>query len=529
MSEPINDRRERITRLLEEEYWAEAEVLLADALERSPGDVSLLVLQGRLLAEGRGNLPAALAVLRQALKREPTHGATWKEIGRCLTRSEDFEEARQAFETALRLDPSCGVETALAGVCYRLGDLDRAATLAEQAVQAGDDGEAYRVLLACRRVGGEPATRLQEVLERARRAGVRHPDLDLEEARLLLEDGQRDRAREILSRILRVAPQSPQAQRARDLLLRIRRGNASRTAASAGGAGGEVEAALGRLEALAGLGAIKRELTKIVRYEAYMRERESRFGLPRTDSPTYHMAFTGRPGTGKTTVARLTGQIFQTLGVLSQGHLVEADRESLVAGFVGQTAAKTKQKIAEALDGILFIDEAYSLARGGENDFGYEAVDVLVKAMEQHRSRLIVILAGYPERMQELFLMNPGLRDRIAYHLRFEDYTNGELVTIGRDIARQHHYRLTPAAERALLQAVERERRNKNFSNARTVRNLLERGMREQAFRLSRTDFSEEESSTLEPIDFGVEEGESKAETLIPFRKRTHPSPKSRR
>lgn len=149
-----------------------------------------------------------------------------------------------------------------------------------------------------------------------------------------------------------------------------------------------VEAALGRLETLTGLSGVKQELAKIVRYEAYMRERESRFSVPRMEAPSYHMAFTGRPGTGKTTVARLTGQIFQALGVLPKGHLVEADRESLVAGYIGQTAVKTKQKITQALDGVLFIDEAYSLARGGETDFGYEAVDALVKAMEDYRGRL---------------------------------------------------------------------------------------------------------------------------------------------
>jgi SpoVK/Ycf46/Vps4 family AAA+-type ATPase len=200
-----------------------------------------------------------------------------------------------------------------------------------------------------------------------------------------------------------------------------------------------------------------------------------------------HMVFSGNPGTGKTTVARLLANIYKGLGVLSSGHLVEVDRSNLVVGYVGQTATKTAQVIDEALGGVLFIDEAYTLTAGkGENDFGQEAVDTLLKAMEDHRDDLIVIVAGYPDLMEEFLNSNPGLRSRFNKYIFFADYTPEELMQILEANCKKQQYKMTDAAKASATRYFTEKvlEHSDTFANAREVRNFMERAIAHQASRI---------------------------------------------
>ncbi|HEY5650226.1 MAG TPA: AAA family ATPase, partial [Acidimicrobiia bacterium] len=201
----------------------------------------------------------------------------------------------------------------------------------------------------------------------------------------------------------------------------------------------------------------------------------------------YHLVFTGNPGTGKTTVARLFSEILGTLGVVSSGHLVEVERSQLVGSFVGQTAPKVRERVEEALGGILFIDEAYSLTSRGEQDFGKEAVDTLVKLMEDHRDDLVVVVAGYPVPMAEFLASNPGIGSRFRRTLHFDDFSDDELIAIFVKICTGGGYELTPQAESRLRVRLADAERGPGFGNARLIRNWYEDALARQASRLVST------------------------------------------
>nr|WP_226375411.1 stage V sporulation protein K [Effusibacillus dendaii] len=199
-----------------------------------------------------------------------------------------------------------------------------------------------------------------------------------------------------------------------------------------------------------------------------------------------HMIFKGNPGTGKTTVARILARLLRELGFLSKGHLIEVERADLVGEYIGHTAQKTREQVKKALGGVLFIDEAYSLARGGEKDFGKEAIDTLVKAMEDHKNDFVLILAGYEYEMDLFLRTNPGLPSRFPITVTFDDYEEAELIQIARQMLRKREYRLSPDAEHKLRNYLRRflSQSGGNFANARFVRNTIERAIRLQAVRL---------------------------------------------
>jgi hypothetical protein len=261
-----------------------------------------------------------------------------------------------------------------------------------------------------------------------------------------------------------------------------------------------IEELLAELDALVGLARVKtdvRRLTSLLRIQALRHER----GLP-TMETSHHLVFTGNPGTGKTTVARLLSQILQTLGLVSKGHLVETDRSHLVAGYVGQTAAKTRAVLESALGGTLLIDEAYALARGGESDFGREALDTIVKFMEDHRADLAVIAAGYPAEMSTLLEANPGLESRFTRVIDFPDYTTEELVEIFVRMSERTRYHLDGPARTALAELIAAQPRRRGFGNARFVRNVFEEAVGRQAERLAAVEHpTEEELTTLTAAD----------------------------
>ena len=259
---------------------------------------------------------------------------------------------------------------------------------------------------------------------------------------------------------------------------------AQKTEAAAENPPEKIEDLQAELDSYIGLENIKEEVRDLINMVRVHKMREEN-DLPNTEL-SLHMVFSGNPGTGKTTVARIMARIYHSLGILSKGHLVEVDRSGLVAGYVGQTAIKTRKVIEKAMGGVLFIDEAYALNGGTENDFGQEAIDTILKAMEDHRDDLVVIVAGYDDLMEAFIHSNPGLESRFNRFLHFKDYTLDEMMGIFAMRCGKGHYVPEPEAEeevRAFIQ--EQNDGGISFGNGRGVRNLFEKILVQQANRLA--------------------------------------------
>jgi len=234
---------------------------------------------------------------------------------------------------------------------------------------------------------------------------------------------------------------------------------------------------------LVGLKPVKTRIREIAALLLVERARK-RLGLAH-ETPTLHMSFTGNPGTGKTTVALRMADILHRLGYVRRGHLVSVTRDDLVGQYIGHTAPKTKEVLKKAMGGVLFIDEAYYLHRAeNERDYGQEAIEILLQIMENQRDDLVVILAGYEDRMDKFFSTNPGFRSRIAHHIEFPDYSDAELLQIAEMMLAHQNYHLSPDARDALTDYIAKRREQPHFANARSIRNALDRSRLRQANRI---------------------------------------------
>ena len=246
-----------------------------------------------------------------------------------------------------------------------------------------------------------------------------------------------------------------------------------------------METLLAELDGLVGLENVKRDVHSLMNFIKVTKIREKR-GM-KVPTISYHLVFTGNPGTGKTTVARLVAKLYYHMGILPQGQLVETDRSALVAGYLGQTAIKTQKVIQQAMGGVLFIDEAYSLAGDEQDSYGKEAIETILKAMEDHRDELVVIVAGYTDLMHKFIESNPGLSSRFSKYFEYPDYTGDELIAIFERFCKKNGYALDPSAAELLTSRFDElyAGRDKHFGNARTARNIFEKAINAQADRIA--------------------------------------------
>lgn len=379
-----------------------------------------------------------------------------------------------------------------------------------------DNYDAMRLLTRCYMGNGTDVKALLKLLKKLKKLKD-DDDVNTDIIKILYMEGLYDECQKECKKILIRNPNSGSAQTSRELISKIKDREQKREETRKERSSDEesmeyqqrastLEEALDKLNKLNGLESVKMEIDKIVKLIQFEKNRTEILNVENNNKQSYHFMFTGNPGTGKTTVARLIGDIFYHLGLLEKGHLIECDRSGIVGQFIGQTAVLTKEAIDNAMGGVLFIDEAYSLARGGtnSNDFGPEAIDVLTKSMEDQRGNFIVILAGYTKEMRELMKLNSGLQSRVSLSIEFEDFSDDELLEIAKDIAHDSHYEFSKDSDRAFKEQISKAKVDENFANARSVRNLVEAAIREKAFRIGNDIVSKEELSILYAEDFGV-------------------------
>jgi SpoVK/Ycf46/Vps4 family AAA+-type ATPase len=263
-----------------------------------------------------------------------------------------------------------------------------------------------------------------------------------------------------------------------------------------------LESAIKELNDMVGLDGVKQEVNSLVNFVKIQKERE-KHGLKQNDI-SYHCVFTGSPGTGKTTVARVLANIFRSLEVIDTGQLVETDRAGMIAEYVGQTAVKVDKLVDESIGGVLFIDEAYSLSTGSSEDFGKEAIATLLKRMEDNRDNLIVIVAGYSDKMKDFIDMNPGLKSRFNRYIHFEDFAPEDMMSIYKKMCQGSDYAISSEAEQFLISEFESayNSRDESFGNGRFVRNIFEKSIENLSNRIAKSDkITKELLTTIEKED----------------------------
>lgn len=333
-------------------------------------------------------------------------------------------------------------------------------------------------------------------------------DIQVLEMDFLDKSKQIDQLKKIVRKETLINPNSKTAEYGRQLLIRKNRTKNTPVKDETGIDEQVLAEAMDKLNDLIGLDSVKFEVEKYKKTILFEALRKQRLGVSGDDKQRYNFVFSGNPGTGKTTVARLFAQLFKGLGVLKEGHLVEVDRAGLVAEYIGQTAIKTKKAIDDALGGVLFVDEAYALAGKGESDFGKEAIETILKAAEDYRGEILIILAGYRDEMNHLMETNPGLKSRFNKFICFEDYSEDELLQIAKRQLSKEQYYLTESGEKAFQQVIEKRKVDEKFGNAREVEQVIRAAIEHKALNIdihTLDDISVSELQAITAGDFGVD------------------------
>ena len=457
-------------------------------IEWDPRDANAHTFRGLAQREIR-NFEAALNDLRQVVELDPSHRVGYLNLG-CVQRDVgQLDEALTSFDKAEQGDPENPLVFQNRATAYiAKKDWEKAKSDCETALALAPEGAAAYAVLA----------------------------------HVYLGTGKDDLATETINRSLELDPEEAEAYRVRGIIrcahddlengiadfIYARELNPNVQLDYLDDPEVLLEKLLAKLSELIGLEKVKNEVRSLINL-VKVRQLRKAAKLPSVPM-SLHLVFIGNPGTGKTTIARLISLIYHVLGVLSKGHLVEVDRAGLVAGYVGQTALKVHEVLKKSLGGVLFIDEAYSLtSRGDDKDFGLEAIDTLIKGMEDNRSDLVIIVAGYPEKMRQFLKANPGIKSRFSKVIRFDDYSAQELIGIFEKMCRDHRYELTEVAQSTALQAFEALAPEDVglYGNGRGVRNYFELTITNQANRLGEVEtISDSQLTEILPEDLPDQE-----------------------
>lgn len=526
MSDTIETLRREVDAALNAADYTLAEVKVKKALRAHSTEAEYLALMGKVYLYA-GAQKKALEYYRQARYFDSSSVNAAAGLLLSAPSVADVKNNDVLFQQIQRADTE---EARLAQRLYYMNKNDLAAALQsiKAAYRANPDSMAvvlaYIQTLSANQLD-DPE--IETLFARLKRVHPANEAVIRAEIEYLYRAAQYDKCRRLCKRTITRLPNSETADYARKIDGRIRRqeerkqqkhdldgldGSAARsgpqpteTCFPVEPSSATVDEAMARLNRLIGLTTVKEEVIRIHKKLEFDKIRRERLHLEETEPDSYHFVFYGNPGTGKTTVARLLGDIFHSFGLLEKGHLIEVDRSGLVGEYQGHTAQKTRKVIEQAMGGVLFIDEAYALCNGENDDFGKEAIDTLVKAVEDHRHEFIVILAGYKQEMYNLIKSNAGLESRFTKHIDFPDYTEEELLEIAKLIAKENHYSFSPDGEIAFKECISKRKVNKKFGNAREVRTLMSNAFAEKAMHFDPAISSLEYLTLLTPQDFGID------------------------
>lgn len=540
--ETLKNLEKRLLLMLETGRLSDAVSKLEDLMPGNSQNPDFLKIAGAFYIRA-GNFPRAYYLLKQAAYYGKEDREILSRLLYVCVKTGNLTEAEHISKKICdRNDLSSLV--ACGEYFLALADYPKAIDYARRAYKA--DSGSYEATFLLSRVLSMRNEMWQEAMEYLEKARKIKDDDEIDEmaVKILFKAGQYDSCMKLCKKILISKPNSLSAQRAQEIIGKIKQMKMEKPPSSPASSSSEsgsytdrqqggkrsspgdknktssLEEAMEKLNQLTGLRNVKEQIEKLRKKIEYDQYRKEKLGIEQEKNPGYHFVFTGNPGTGKTTVARLLGDIFYHLGILEKGHLVETDRSGIVGEFIGQTAKLTKQKIEEAMGGVLFIDEAYALARAGHdsNDFGHEAIDTLIKEMEDKRGKFVVILAGYKDEMNQLLKMNPGFSSRINKKIDFPDYTDEELLEIAIKMAESRHYIMSEEAKKAFLIRINCERIDEKFGNARAVRNIMYEAFEEKANVDNLEMLSLEDLQILKAKDFGIdleEDVEKSAEVYL--------------
>lgn len=511
-----NEVKKEIIQLIELGNFLKANKNIEKAFEMYPQLADIYYLKALLFFKA-GDYKKAELMLKQCIYVEDKNEDYLYLLGLVKINLNDFEEALDLLNKAYEINSkNVDVLVAIGNVYYKTLEIEEALKFAVHAqVIRGDTFDILRLISRCYINSANSPEKSLEALKKARLFG-KDEDIDFDIAKMMYICEMFKECLAFCKKSLVENPNSSYSPKIMEILSKINRervrsnvNNSSEKPISKpinSNIDSSLNASVAKLRAMIGMDSVKMEVEQIIKLIEYEKQRNKLLGLHNEQIQSYHFIFTGNPGTGKTTVARLIGDIFNNLGLLKEGHVVEVDRSMIVGQFIGQTAIKTQEAIAKAVGGVLFVDEAYSLARGdnNSNDFGREAIETLLKAMEDKRGLFTVIFAGYTKEMGDLIKINPGLKSRINMEINFPDYSDEELLLIAKDIAANKHYCITKDAEEAFIERINREKVGEYFANARSVRNIIEETIRQKAYRISGLACTREELSILDPIDFGI-------------------------